>query len=449
MQIGVTAAGSAGTVFAVDDANLAKSEVLANQMIEFMKYRAPANFVADLLSSIQWLTTMKTNLEMIRAKVAYLNKVTDVINEASALLAKIDQILTAFKGLVAAADVLMTLEAQDPIATIYADTLTQVLIDLDGAPDTALSPDEEKVLDERLKKAHDAILNLQDAANAVKTSVSDFSTKPLRDAINGLTSEADTYESATTAHEAATSPSDVDVVSSRKELTTLQETIASISSSLESASDAFIVEVQDIADAFVDNALSAAKVSAADFAKWDTYDGVAKFVGGYVDRILANAKVSTEDAVGQLRGALDSAIKSVVDSLGEKITKAVTDRIESVLQEIRAALSKSAGEIVGEETKVSISTFFSTMNDQLQKYKDLMAALTEQHASPHLKAGDGSGKNGPEPGSINNKDDLASDTGSLLDSINVLLGGLKSAMGRVVDSILIAEYVVEIGRAHV
>ena len=459
LQIELTAAGSAGTIFAVDNANLARSEVLANQMIEFMKYRAPANFVADLLSSIQWLTTMKTNLEMIRAKIAYLNKVTDVINEGAALIEKVDQIITSFESLIAAADALITLQATDPIATIYADALSQVLIDLDGDSEGALTADEEKVLDERLKKAHDAIANLQDAAKAVQTSVSGFSTLPLRDAIKGLTAEKDAYKSAIDTHKAATSETDEDVAASEGELTTLQTIIDTVEESLESAGDAFVVEVETIAETFVDDALLSAKVTAADFAEWDTYDGVAKFAGGYVNRVVAATKVSAEDAAGQLGGALSSAVDSVFKSLREKLTQAVEDQIQAVLQDLKDALVELTVEIVGEEAKVSITSFFKVLNEQLQVYKNLLDALTDQKASPFLGDGDRSGEgigtdrpseglppleiaDGPAPGSINNKDQLAGGADGLLNSINVVLDSIKNAVSSVVDSILIAEYVV-------
>ena len=457
LQIGLSATGSGETISPVVNANLAVPEVLANQMIEFMKYRAPANFVAQLLESVQWLTTMKTNMEMIRAKVAYLNKVTNAIDEASKLLERVETIIGAFDALIQAANALSTLNAKDPIATIYTDALSQILTDLQDESDDSPTAEEEVALDARLKSAHDAISNLQAAAEGLDEALSDFSMQPLKDAIAGLSDEEAAYESAIAVHQSATSNDDIDVTDSTDELNGFQTSIRNISTALEKAGESFTVDLQNIADALVDGVIDSPIVSASDFSKWDTYHGLKVYVDGYFARQMITQQKAMEDAIVQLREALKAATKSVVDSVIREVKSAVTAQVQIVIADVKKALSDFTVAVVGEETKVSISGFFKLLNEQLEKYEALIGAMTVEQASPYLTDDTSNGifterpsvgvppetiESAPDNGKIDDRDKLASGADGLMSSIGGILGGLKDVMTRVLDSILIAEYIV-------
>lgn len=459
LQIGLSSTGAVNIVSPVDNASLARSEILSNQMIEFMKYRAPANFVADLLESVQWLTTMKTNMEMIRAKVAYLNEVTDVINEAGRLLEQVNAIVSAFDTLVQAATSLEELNAQDPVISVYADAFAQIIADRNGESDEESTIEEKAALDGRLKAAHDAIFNLQDAASTLEISLIGFSIQPLRDAIAGLKDEATAYRSAIAVQKSATTAPNEDVDTSTEELDGFEDSIARISTALDGVGDSLVIDLQSIAQSFVDGVLESAKVSSSDFAKWDTYDGLKSFVDGYIARAIAAPGVSADDAVAQLREALSSAVEKVIKSVAEEILETASEQIQTILQDLKNALSAFTVEVVGEEATVSIKAFFKILNEQLKIYEDLIEALVDQEASPYLSGGGDADlgivaerpslgapavlvSSAPQYGKINDKDELASGADDLFDSIGAIFDTLKGALGGVVDSILIAEYIV-------
>lgn len=459
LQVGLSPAGAGDTVSPVSNASLAQSEILANQMIEFMKYRAPANFVAQLLESVQWLTTMKTNMEMIRAKVAYLNEVTDVIDEAAKLLEQVNAIVSALETLIQAATAFSTLNDQDSIALIYSDALSQILIDHQGESGDDFTAEKEAELDARLKSAHDAISNLQGGVETLETSLSGFSTKPLKDAIAGLTDEADAYKSAISVQESATTPENVDVVTSTEELEGFESSLAEITEALDQVGDSFVVDLQSIASGLVDGVLESAVVSAADFSQWDTYDGLKTYADGYIDRVTASNTILVEDAVAQLREALRTATEAVIDSLFNELKEEVSDQIQVAIQGLKNALSNFTVEVVGEEAKVSISEFFKAMNEQLKKYESLIDGLANEKASPYLTDGGDESlgivterpSNGapitsiasaPQNGEINDREQLAGGADDLLSSIGGIFGSLKEVLSGVLDSILIAEYIV-------
>lgn len=459
LQIGLSAPGAGGIVSPVENANLAQPEVLANQIVEFMKYRAPVKFAAELLESITWLTTMQTNMEMIRKKVAYLNEITKVIDEATELLAKIDEITTAVDNLISAANDLSTLNSVDPIHSIYSDALNQLIAERDDESEDEFTTEEKALLDGRLKSATDAIIKIQTTATALEASLSGFSTTALTDAIAALTDDGEAYREAVAVQELATSPDDGDVVASKKELAGYDLAVANVLAAIEDAGDTLVADVQGIATDFVADSLASLGVSSDEFATWGTYDGLSAFVNDYLSTNVATLNLSAEDAISELKVALSLSLQTVVASVGKELSAAATNGITTVLKDLKDSLGAFVGNPLGNQSAVSIADFFKVLETRLDEYRALIDALTQEKASPYLTGGTQAssdiGTDRPsslEPkvqpvttvpaGAMGDTNQLASGSDELFASIGSVLGSLKDSLANVYDSILIAEYIV-------
>ena len=81
----------------VVNSDLAKPEIALNQIVEYMKYRAPVNFMLELANSIEWLINLKDNLETAQKRVEVFNKLGAAVDETLKVLEAINKVIEAYE----------------------------------------------------------------------------------------------------------------------------------------------------------------------------------------------------------------------------------------------------------------------------------------------------------------------------------------------------------------
>lgn len=447
----------------VANANLAQSEVLANQIVEFMKYRAPASFMGDLLASLEWLKSLETGMAMVRARIAYLNKVSDVIEEANELVKELQEIETALQALLDDIDDMVSLlnDADDNIASIYADAFELVL--RDHAGEDISDADIDRV-DAGLARVNSTITGLKATATDFYTKATAFDPTGLVEKIQALREPGgarDQLDSAIDAHEqesAGSAAEESDAEIARDELEDSDALLDTIEEALDAFSTDLMESVKTRSDQFVTDFETALTAEVPNFATINSYATFKNFGRSYL-----------EGHLDKVEEGVDGAIAAAVDGAKEDFEQAfltlkseIKTQLQTYLKEqVKAALDLLKQELAGlfeeELSGGGVDIFkelFKMLGEKYRAYESLIKDLTEQRASKYL--GDGSEMSGERPsagtvltdsessgefGAIDDKDQLASETDSVLEGVIQLVGKLGQILENLRDAVLITEYV--------
>jgi len=443
--IRVTIPGST-EVIPVSRANLGEPRVLNNQIVEFMKYRAPVGFVGELTESLTWLQTIKTNMELIRARVQYLNKVSDVLEEATNLLEDVDAVLTELDALVARIDAMVSLLTGDPdVVEIYADAFDTLARDLAGQDVSKADKDRAS---KNLKLVVDTVTGLADAATTFRTNVTGLDPKPLLDAIKELRGKPTTdLVEARDEHQAEGGDQVAeDVAAADAELEDTGAFIDAIEEAVKSLGEGVIDDVSSTVDDFVADFRASLRLEMPDFASITSYAKLKSFGTDYLESYLggiddATSPEAIDAAIEKLRDKIETRITAFRDRIVEEVRQLVRDQVQAAVVELRELLGQALKDELGEGGLEVLTKFFALLKEKWAAYGELFKDLSSQTAFPGEGASGGSGA-GSNLGGSSDKDELAQNSDSAIDDIISLLGNIEMVLKNVRDAALITQYVV-------
>ena len=420
----------------VAGANLGEPSVLANQIVEFMKYRAPLGFAEDLAESLGWLTKLKERIALVKARIKYLDKVSEVLEKATDVLKKVTTLRDALQ------DVLASMED----VSESVDTL--VTLSKAEEPDTKKIAKELKhlgelvdTLDDRLDAAQSAASDLADGDElddliaACKDLVSGPEQKAYRDAIDDLQGSSGVGDGS---DEGATQDGNTEIAQYTDGVKDLQKVLEDLrDSTLDTVEQTVTGMRQDVSDA-IDDLLDRLGQTALESITADDVDEIVDSV----EQDLKDAKTALAAAIG----------KTAQDGL-DAIEKDVADAVDKA----GAIVSSTVADKVKEKFDAKISDVLGEIKSKLTALNDLYSSFADDKASAHLGesglgselpssgSGGGGGSDAsdsvPDGDDIGDADDLADSGEEMLGFSSDLVGALGGALERVRDSVLIAEYV--------
>ena len=449
LQVGVS--GST-TVTPVANANLAQPKVLANQMVEFMKYRAPINFMGELVESLEWLKTLKTNMEMVRARIQYLSKVTKVVEEATDLLKQVDATLKQIDTLLVDIDAMVDLLTGDPdIVQIYRNAFELVLKEEAGEDVTSA---QKNAVSQDLKRVVTTYTNLRDGLQQFIGQAKDIDPSALVDAIKDLKGSATTdLKDKISAHEsvAAGGADNEDVAGARGDIATTEALVEALEEAIKGFSDEVMNDLEKRVSDFVTNFEDALTPKLPDFTKITSYDRLKNFGRDYLDGYLAGVEdASSPEAIqsvlNSIRADIDAAVAALRTEIQQEVEEFVRGQVRKAFNEAKKELGALLKEEVGEGGLDILKDFFDLLSAKWEEYSALFEDLATQSASPELGEGGGgaftesdAGKN---LGTVSDKDSLSSSSDEAIGGIIEFLTKISKVLENVRDAALISEYVV-------
>ncbi|GHG46093.1 hypothetical protein GCM10011331_05930 [Flavimobilis marinus] len=465
-----------GDVEVVANANLAEPDVLTNQIVEYMKYRAPVEFMSSLAESINWLVNLEKKITLVKKRVDGINKLAKVVDEAEKL---IDEVAAIKTDLIAAYDALKKVE--DLVAESGADSIEQRFADLASAY-FARELDSTAQTRQAYDDALDRVLAIWTLIRDAADKSSDASTKLLAvDPTDLVTAASDLItfvdEELTPAAEAdaaASQGADDDAADAQEDASFLKSTGQKIKKAI---TDEFSAEdrkeITDALDRFV-------RDSKTILAKEYTRSKITSMISTAVGDARTAYEEANEDEDGEdpsaaavtsiLEDARDAIMKIVVQDLNGPLRE-LTDTMmlsglksfaETKLQKVAKALDEAVKKGLAEEAtgqaKSSVTTMLKAMKDRALSYKELLDAVKDQRATTYSGSDDrwatrpsvGGTTDGAEAAqelagfSDTDEEDVdafSDDSGGLLDAVLGLVGGLLDAAENVRDGIFFTEYV--------
>lgn len=433
-------------VIPVSRANLGEPRVLSNQIVEFMKYRAPVGFVGELTESLTWLKTIKTNMALIRARVQYLNKVASVLEEATNLLEDVDAVLTELDSLVSKIENMVTLLTGEPdIVAIYVDAFDTLARDLSGQEVSKADKDRAST---NLKLVVDTITGLADTATAFKEKVTGLDPQPLLDAIKELRGNPTTdLEAARDTHaEEGGDQVAEDVAGANSELEKTGAFVDAIEEAMSSLGEGVIAEVGTTVDSFVADVRAALKLEMPDFASITSYDKLKSFGTDYLEGYLGEIDEATspeaiDAAVEKLRTAIESRIAAFRDRIVDEVRQLVRDQVRAAISDLKELLGQALKDESGQNSLEVLKQFFGLLKEQWEAYTGLIDDLANQTA---FEGGGADTSNAAVDalGGSDDKDNLTKNSSGAIDGIIALLGKIQNVLKDVRDAALITQYVV-------
>lgn len=453
-------AGDGGvTVTPVANANLAQAEVLSNQMVEFMKYRAPASFIEDLLGSLEWLKTLETGMAMIKARIAYLNKVSDVIEAASELIKELQAIETSLQTLIDQIEEMYSLlnDPNDNIVTIYTHAFELVLRQ---HADEDVSDAEIDKADAGLKRVNDALTGLSSAGSDFYTRVESFDPSDLLEkieALRGENGEGAALDAAITAHEGA-SDDNADAAGARQEYEDSEALMDKVKESIDAFAGELMTGVETRVDEFVTDFETSLKLKIPNFASINSYSSFKNFgrnyLADYLDQVESGGQEAIDAALTGVKADFEAAFSTLKTQIADDVRDFVKDEVKAALQILKDEL----GELFKDEASGPgldvLGEFFKLLREKFGEYTALIEDLSSQTASSYLGSGGDMEAERPSAGvlltegqdtgefeGVTDKDKLASETDAVLAGVIQLLGKFGQILENLRDAVLITEYV--------
>lgn len=462
-------AADGATVTPVANAHLGQSKVLANQIVEFMKYRAPAQFMGDLLESLNWLKTLETGIAMVRARIAYLNKVADVIEEASKLVEELQAIEASLQTLIDKIDALVGLlnNPDNNIVTIYTDAFELVLREHAGED---VSRAEIEAVDAGLARVNSTLTGLGTAADDFYTKASSFDPSALLEKIEALRGPGGAKEQldgAISDHAAnaggGPGAQPDDAVAAQSELDQSESLMDTIKEAIDTFSTDLMTSLDGRVDDFITDMKAAVALEIPNFATINSYATFKNFGRNYLEDSFSSVLEDVENGVdGAIAGViedikreLDAALKTVRDEVVSQLQDYVKDEVKAALDALKNDLKGLfADEAAAASGGDMLKKLFSLLKDKFGAYQDLVSDLTSQKASPYLEGDSAMGSERPSAGAVltegddagdfgavEDKDALASEADSVLAGVVSLLGKLGQILENLRDAVLITEYI--------
>lgn len=464
--------GEAGSASVVANANLGQSKVLANQIVEYMKYRAPADFLSQLADSINWLRNLETKLDVIKKRIDGINKLAKLIEAVNKLFETIEKLIPAM------AEAETAIEAVDGLLTTGPDSLesrlknlleASIANDLDPSDSNGralkaaqASVDEARTLLETARSKVGTVMTLSLDLNPVDVqkaanSLLEYVDKELKPAIK---KDKDTGNAE--ANDVADAEGDAGMIESiaRAVLKDVVDELPAVDrEELTKAAERFIKDSKDI----LEKKYTPYKINGL------ILDGIAAARDGMKDAIAKDDFELDDAALKALLGfgwtkiyeTFRTDIRGPFKDLTSAVLLSVTKKwVDTKLVKIKDAVGRYVAESVADEVTSSAKESFKAMiiglKNQAAEHVEFTKGLFEKKATP-LGAGVGAWDERPSVtgevieidgaiGSFADIDDDATDevntkaTG-LLDSVLSLLGKLGDFAEHVRDGIYFAEYV--------
>ncbi len=448
------------TVSPVAQANLAQSEVLTNQMVEFMKYRAPASFLEDLLGSLQWLKTLKTGMEMIKARVAYLSKVADVIDAASDVVEDLQAIDASLQTLLENIEAMYSLlnDPTDNIVTIYADAFELVLRDHAGED---ISAADIREVDEGLARVNTTISGLSTAGADFYAKVQSFDPSDLLEKIEALRAEdgaGAALNDAISAHERDSEGDSTDAENARDEYEESEALMDKIQDALDAFSGDLMTSVETRVTDFQTDLKAALELKVPNFSRINSYASFKSFgrdyLADYLDQVEEGTDGAIQAAIDGVKADFQAAFETLKTEIANDVRDFVKEEVKAALDTLKDELGALfADEVSGPGLEI-LGELFSILRDKFSAYTAIIDDLSTQTASSYLGGGDAieterpsagavldEGKDTGDFAAVEDKDKLASETDDVLAGIIQLVSKVGELLENLRDAVLITEYV--------
>ncbi len=423
----------------VTDASLADAEIMASQITEYMKYRAPVGLVADLLDSLDWLANFKEKVALMEKRVAYFKKINDVAELIQDVKDLVEQLVDDIETFNTTIQQLLA----DPPQNVLRDAIALALQD-------EVTASERQAINRRLSDTATRITNAQQQFNAVRSTFNELFGE---DGTGGKANELiDKIDEVFNAKEEYESEIDGSENSDQEEKETLKEEAENSVSILNDLKEA----LTGVADDLIDSINS------------DINSALDEFGQGVIDDITD--QLSSQTRRPTLADIDFALIKAMVDDLtGESedgpqtpqqvfnivFPNGITLNISEIVQTRLSVLLESLGEVVQDAAgKVDVwgtvrDVLLNQVPDSLNGYINLTQTLANNRAwDESLVAGVGSDEMSPiiDPTGFDDEDaikDGISDGsgGGLLGDMGKLLDGLTNVLSTAYENILIADYI--------
>lgn len=465
-----------GNVEVVANANLAEPQVLTNQIVEYMKYRAPVEFMTSLAESINWLINLQTKIELVKKRVEGINKLAKLVDEAEGL---IDEIVALEEQLTAAYDALNKVlaligDGPDSIEQRFADLAEAYLdreLDDTRATRQAYTDAEARVLEiwTLVQSAATASTTAATSLAAVDPSGVVTAASELIDFVNKdllPAAEKDATASAGTDSDAEDAEADASLLK-----TTAQAIKDAITEKFSEA------DREDIGAALDRFATDSKTILSKKYTKAKLTSMISSAVGDARDAYEAENESEDEDETPS-DAAIDSIVKDALDAvmvlvredlngpireltdamLFSKLKDFADTYLTDVREAIEDAVKRGLAQEVSDQATVSVQAMLKSMKDRALSYAELVDAVASQRATTYSGSderwADRPSVGGETDGAAaadqiaafegtddSDLDGFADDSEGLLDSVLNLVDGLLGAVEDVRDGIFFTEYV--------
>lgn len=462
-----------GEVEVVANANLAQADVLTNQIVEYMKYRAPVEFMSQLAESINWLINLQTKIELVKKRVEGINKLAKLVDEVNDLA---DQVAEMADQLTAAYDALTKLntlladDGPDSIKQRFLD-LARAYLDYEAYPSAA----SRRAFDQAQTRALEIWTIIEDAATkagAAATALMKLDPTGVVTAASDLIDFVDKdLLPAAKKDEEVSAGADSDGKDAQEDAGFLKTTAQKVKDAiLNRFSERDRAELSNALDRF---AKDAKPILAEKYTKAKLVSMLSSTVGDAIDAYKEAKDAGEEpgdaallsilegtwdniwtlvyqDLNGPLRELTDAMLFSKLKDLAEKGLKELgEDLVDAVKRGISAEVS--------EQATVSVQAMIKSLKDRAVSYGELLDAVATQKATPYegtdrwdnrpsLGGASGSEEATEELAAFADADEtdldaFSADSTSLLDSVLGLVDGLLQKAEDVRDGVFFTEYV--------
>lgn len=465
-------AGDAGEVSVVANANLGQSEVLANQIVEYMKYRAPADFISQIADSINWLRNLETKLDVIKKRIEGINKLAKLIDAVNKLFKTVEKLIPAMAEAQAALESVevLTTPGPDSLDSRFKDLLeARIADDLEPTDDTARAvKDAQAKVDEATTLLSDA----QKKVGVVMTLSLDLNPVEIQSAANDLLEYVDTQLKPAIKKDKDSGGAEANDVADAEADAGMIESIAKavLKDIVDELPEADRKELTEAAERFVKDSK---KILTEKYTPFKInaliLDGIKAARDGMKDAI-AKDDFNLDDAAlsALLKFGWDKIFTTFKDDIRGPFKELTTAVLMSVtknwantkLVKIRDSIARYVGDkavdAATDTAKASFKAMLDNLKNQALEHVEFTKGLFEKKAT-YLKAGDGAWDERPSVTGdvVEIEDSVASfadiDTDAtnevnnkatgLLDQVLSLLGKLSGFVEEVRDGVYFAEYV--------
>lgn len=473
LQIGLKSP-AAGTVKPVAGSSLGEREVLLNQMVEFMKYRAPASFLGDLADSIAWLKDFKKKLDLIEKMTKAVDKARVVFEEATELVKAVETLIARLDELekaIARFEKLTSETSSDSIERRVRDVVD--LIAEDVADPGSVSTARWNAAEQRLGEVWTVISGTASAAVRTSDAIRALNPRELQDAINDFSG---VYTEAQAAIDAlGGDKGDTDTKESSATLAALKDKIAKLQGLLDKLKiNALINKVPGDTRETLDSILDefAAKVEHDLEKKFSKISEIRKLIKAF-DGTGEVTPLTPESAAEEVTLYWEKAVAYVIaeiwpiiiDPLIILVAQATGELIRVAAKKVYDSLSEQLTDLIDlikpdEAAKAAGSAAFGRLVDKMKKavgdYRTLITKLANQKVSPYVEGGDplwtdrpsASGGTGDddkvaevlETAESTDEDSVGEDSANVFRLIGDLIGMMSDSLELVRDGVFFMEY---------
>lgn len=425
----------------VSGSSLTEATIIANQITEYMKYRAPLNMVSEILDSLDWLKNLKEKIDLMKKRVEYFKKINDLLD----LISEINSLVETLETQISAIN--------DNVQQLVLDSPLTVLLD---AIDLAMQDEDPTTqqlneIDQRLSATTSAITDGQSNVNAaVDTLTTLFGDDGESGKVGDLVEKTRDLFEAKEEYTAAVNDSS----STEEEKQAMVEEADSSTSVLEEIEQALKDSATELVNEFTDDV----KTAFTDFQD-ELIVGVKEHLGSQYHQITLNdidyhlIEAVVEDLTGEAEGApqTPSAVlnKMFPNGLDLNMGNILTGAIDNMKGSLAKAVDDVAGKLDIWETIKTI--LFEQLPASVQGFHTMVSEFAGNTAWDESRIGDGIPGDVidqivPDADSFSDEDSLMDSVsdggdGGILGAMGDLVDGLGSALTTAYDNILLSSYI--------